>query len=176
MSGFCVEGSEGEGEFGEQCFVCGQSLRALSAGGKQLHLNHCLNALEAAGGSEMDGDGGSGSGNGSGGGVASVESGGSSVGLGAGRGGEPQGQGQGQGQGKGHGQGQGEGQGQGQGQGEGEGEVDFEGALASDARANSLRAESFSCVICGVDLSRRNITARCHHLKRYVNEGQSSGV
>ena len=164
MSGFCVEGSEGEGEFGEQCFVCGQSLRALSAGEKQLHLNHCLNALEAAGGSEMDGDGGSGSGNGSGGGVASVESGGSSVGLGAGRGGEPQGEGQGQGQG------------QGQGEGESEGEVDFEGALASDARANSLRAESFSCVICGVDLSRRNITARCHHLKRYVNEGQSSGV
>jgi hypothetical protein len=174
MSGFCVEGSEGAGEFDEQCFVCGQSLRALSAGEKQLHLNHCLNALEAAGGSEMDGDGGSGSGsgsgNGSGGGVASVESGGSSVGLGAGRGGEPQGHGQCQGQC------QCQGQGHGQGQGEGEGEVDFEGALASDARANSLRAESFSCVICGVDLSRRNITARCHHLKRYVNEGQSSGV
>lgn len=44
--------------------------------------------------------------------------------------------------------------------------IDFQSLLSDESRSHSLRAQNFVCIICDLDLSRRNVTARCHHLKR----------
>ena len=46
--------------------------------------------------------------------------------------------------------------------------IDFESILSNSdtATTSCLRSQEFTCIICDVDLSRRGITSRCHHLKR----------
>ena len=36
-----------------------------------------------------------------------------------------------------------------------------------DSSYSGLRAEKFACIVCDLDLSRRQVTSRCQHLKRY---------
>jgi hypothetical protein len=40
----------------------------------------------------------------------------------------------------------------------------------SDTKSNGLRAESYSCVICDLNLSKRCLSARCQHLKRCAKQ------
>jgi hypothetical protein len=47
--------------------------------------------------------------------------------------------------------------------------IDFQSILSQVDGSSShsgLRSNDFACIICDLDLSRRGITARCHHLKR----------
>jgi len=47
--------------------------------------------------------------------------------------------------------------------------MDFRSILDehSETSSSGLRSKDFTCIICDLDLSRRQVTARCQHLKRY---------